>query len=164
VSLVQEKLQPLKGTIQKNANELKLDQKLVSAIIWQESKANPQAIRFELIYYNNTGRIYLPQVFAQKNNITLQTEYTLQCFSFGPMQIMGAIARKLGFAESLVKLLSADLGIYWGCQLLSSIAKSHSSIEDIIATYNHGSPTKDGNGQYIVQAYVDSVMTVYKCC
>lgn len=145
------------------AKKFSIESELILAIIWQESRGRSDAIRFETGYFNMPGtHVFNPDYFAKLAIISQETEVALQCFSFGPMQLMGATARRLGYSMNLVNLLSKELGIYWGSRFLSTLIFPNHPIEDAIATYNHGSPAKNADGKYIVQSYVDAVMQNYR--
>jgi soluble lytic murein transglycosylase-like protein len=130
-----------------------LDPDLVLAIAQTESSLNPWCVRFEptWLYY------YLPAKYASKLGITTSTERNLQSTSFGLMQVMGGVARELGFDEELVQLCDPELGIQYGCLKLVEIKKRYSDEQDIISAYNGGSISKNMNGKYGNQSYVDKV-------
>lgn len=130
-----------------------VDSDLVRAIITVESSWNPWAIRFEPAwrYFVN------PRDWADKLLITFETEQTLQACSWGPMQVMGAIARELGFQQELNRLSDPELGITYGVLKLKSLAQKYRDESDVIAAYNAGSPRKTSGGMYENQKYVDKV-------
>ena len=85
----------------------KEDSDLVKAIITQESGWNAFAIRYEQTYQY----LFNPDEFAKKNKVTLSTEINTQKMSWGLGQIMGAVARELGFEGSMPLLSDAQLNI-----------------------------------------------------
>ena len=77
--------------------------------------------------------------------------------SWGPMQIMGSVAREIGYADHLTKLLDPAIGILWGSKKLAKLSRIYKSQDDVIASYNAGSPVKTMKGELMNQAYVDGV-------
>lgn len=134
-----------------------LDPLLVGAIIRVESAGNPFSVRYEphWIYFKD-----VPD-FARRLMITEATESLMQMCSWGPMQVMGAVARELGFTDYLQKLCEPVLGITYGCKKLQAIKRRYSSTEDIVAAYNAGTPKKNERGVYFNQNYVDKVLGIY---
>ena len=94
--------------------------------------------------------------------------------SWGPMQIMGATARWLGFKGTfLSELIEPEVGIEYGCKYLANLKRRFSGnsknncnqVDDIaifcdkkISAYNAGSPRKKADGTYVNQKYVDKVL------
>ncbi len=135
-----------------------IDPLLALAIAEVESGGDQFAIRFEpgWKYHYNVDN------FAKLCKISEDTERMLQACSFGIMQVMGTVARELGFEESLIKLSDARIGAKYGCLKLSKLFKILKSVDDVIAAYNAGSPLKR-DGKYINQGYVDRVRKFYGC-
>lgn len=133
--------------------EGKLEQ-VISALIQVESSGGLNLLRHEPRY----RWIYKPAVFAVEFGISLDTEVAQQKFSYGPMQIMGATARELGYKErDLRKLLWVD-GIEYGIKYLIRCADRYPALQDCIAAFNAGSVRRLPNGKYVNQGYVDKVM------
>jgi hypothetical protein len=104
-----------------------------------------------------------PQKYATKLGISYNTERTLQQFSYGTMQVMGAVARELGYEDYLVKLASDPaMGIQYGCRKLRQLLDKYSSEESAISAYNAGTPFRDDNGNYVNQGYVNAVLELKK--
>ena len=141
------------------ADHFKIDRSLVMAIIEQESGWRDDAIRFEPAY----SWLLAPETFADKNHISVNTERALQRFSVGPMQVMGAVCRELGYDGNL-SLLAADPSatIGYGVKHLSRLNKRYPKEADTISAYNAGSPRQNITGAYSNQAYVDSVQAILK--
>lgn len=76
-----------------------LDPTIIYAVIWQESKGDPHAARFEPNFYK---RLVLPKTRAELSGYvpeylpTLDTEKVMRSTSYGLMQIMGETARWFG--------------------------------------------------------------------
>ena len=99
-----------------------------------------------------------PEKFAAMNGISVETEKREQATSFGPMHIMGSVARELGFTGALPELFQPGMGIFYGCQKLLWLSKRYENEASLIAAYNAGSPKKFPGGKYVNQPYVDKVM------
>jgi soluble lytic murein transglycosylase-like protein len=151
--------------VRKTADEMGLDADLACAIAITESAANPLATRFEPEY----RWFFEPAHFAHRLGITEATERTQQATSWGSMQIMGAVARELGFNEPLVKLAEPETGALYGCKKLKSLSDRYENEQAVIAAFNAGSPRKvappksfGGNATYVNQSYVDKVLKQLK--
>lgn len=103
-----------------------------------------------------------PEVFAVLNTITVETEIKEQMTSWGPMHVMGSVARELGFRDPLPLLFQPETGIRYGCLKLQRIEKIFESEDAVISAYNAGTPRKLVNGFWANQDYVDAVKTSLK--
>lgn len=130
-----------------------IDPNLCIAIATVESSWEPFAVRYE----PNWKYFYKIELFAKKNRITEQTEQVLQACSWGLMQVMGSVARELGFSQPLQQLCGPAYGVEYGCKKLLELKKLYHSELDVISAYNQGSPVKLPNGDYKNQHYVDKV-------
>lgn len=131
-----------------------LDHNLVLAIISVESNFDRYAIRYEPTW----SYFYKPESFSRLVGISEQTEAMLQASSIGLMQVMGTVARELEFKENLLKLTQVEIGLYYGCKKLKSLADKYPSLDDVISAYNAGSPRIDSHTQlYRNQHYVNKV-------
>lgn len=136
------------------SEELGIDAKLVMAICLVESNLVTWSCRYE------PGWKYFLNIeeWAQKLGQTINTERMQQATSWGPMQVMGSVARELGFKGHMPQLVVPEIGIRYGCLKLLSLMKRYSDEKDVIAAYNAGSARKDYNDRYVNYAYVDKVM------
>ena len=68
------------------------------------------------------------------------TEANTRAMSFGLMQVMGEVARELGFAgEFLTELCDPHVGIEFGCRKLAkALAKHNGQLEESLLAYNGG--------------------------
>lgn len=131
-----------------------LDPKLVLAIAEVESGFDYAAMRYE----EYVGH-YLPDRFAKNLHITVDTEKKLQQFSYGLMQLLGGTARWIGFTGPLPMLLDPELGADWGCRFISEkLLPRYIEKTDIISSYNAGSASRNKQGDYYNQSYVDKVL------
>ncbi|HXJ04396.1 MAG TPA: lytic transglycosylase domain-containing protein [Candidatus Acidoferrum sp.] len=90
-----------------------LDPALVCAVIEQESSWNPWAMRYEPAFFAK----YVAHLYT--NNKVTASEAYARGFSWGLMQIMGQVAREMGFdATFLSALCDPEQGLPIGCKLL----------------------------------------------
>jgi hypothetical protein len=99
-----------------------------------------------------------------------QAEWEFQRTSWGLFQIMGAVARELGFRGSSFDVntpsayiygLNGMNGVIYGLLHFKNYMNKYEKtkgIEAAIASYNAGSPRRRADGRYVNQAYVDKVM------
>jgi len=145
----------LNEIINKYANKYGIPAALIRAIIQVESSRDNYAIRHEPHYQ----WLYRPEYYAKKHFVTVSTEIIAQKISWGPMQVMGAVARELGFdGRFLSELTNPELGIKYGCKHLKNFYNKYGNWTDAIAAYNAGSPRKREDGRYMNQSYVDYVL------
>jgi hypothetical protein len=86
-------------------------------------------------------------------------EWWGQQASWGPMQVMGGVARELGLTGHFPALCDIHLGIDFGARYLTSLRKRFQSTygwRGVVAAYNAGSPRFAGD-VFVNQAYVDKV-------
>lgn len=141
-----------KELIIKSAEQFRLDANLISAVIRIESSGNPDAIRFEPRWhlFNN------PQFYASHLGIERTDEEKHQATSWGLMQVMGAVARDLGFTDHMEMLLVPELGVFYGCKKLKKLFERYHTEEDVVSAYNQGN-NRMANGMYVNQRYVDKI-------
>jgi len=112
------------------ATDQQLDPALVAAVVEQESSGDPRAVRYERDFYY---RYVIPL------NLRDETEGRLRAFSWGLMQIMGQVARELGFTGHLSWLCEPQVGLVWGCKKLKQcLDESGGSIVKGLMRYNGG--------------------------
>jgi len=137
---------PLLALIATIATQHGLPVNLVKAIVKTESAFETWAFRFEPAYKWLVG-----------DKLTMSaTERTGQMCSFGLMQVMGGVAREMGFTGYLPQLCDPATGLDQGCRHLKHYYQKYSNWPDTIASYNAGSPRKVGE-TYVNQGYVDKV-------
>jgi soluble lytic murein transglycosylase-like protein len=144
---------PLRQIAQLTAIAYKLDFNLVCAIIEQETAGNAWLTRFEPAwqYFER------PIQYALANRISEATERMMQAMSWGPMQLMGSVAREMGFGAELTRLSAPEYAMVYSCKKLALIQAKYLVEDDVIASWNAGSPRKNSDGTYINQSYVDGV-------
>lgn len=130
------------------AQRYELDPALVCAICEQESAWNPWALRYEPGFQAK----YISPIAARKElktfGASLQTEIIQRSCSFGLMQVMGQVARELGFAGAfLTELCQPSHGLEHGCKKLKQVhAQAAGNIERALLRWNGG-----GNPGYPVE-------------
>jgi soluble lytic murein transglycosylase-like protein len=125
-----------------------LDPALVCAVIEQESAWQTEAIRYEDAFYD---RYVIPL------GIGSATESRARAFSWGLMQVMGQVAREIGFkGKYLSELCVPQVGIEIGCEVLKAkMARAQWDTVQGLLYYNGG-----GNKHY--PAEVLARMSKYK--
>lgn len=118
-----------------------LPPELVCAVIEQESNWQPWATRYEPQFFTR----YIEPMATQgklvaRGACSLATEAQLRSCSFGLMQIMGEVAREIGFKRDfLTALCDPVTGLEWGCKHLASrIAHSGGNVEKALLLWNGG--------------------------
>ena len=145
---------PLKE-IDEISEQMKLPKNLLAAIIQQESRGNPNAVRYEPYWQ----WFYEIKASARRLGSSDDTERALQACSWGLCQVMGSVCREAGFQNWLSELTDIKLNLKYGARHLKRfLAQYPAGINDAISAYNQGSAKKDDNGRYKNQAYVDAVL------
>jgi len=139
--------------IQAIAKTSGIDPNLAVAIAGKETGLNTLKVRVEPLW----KYLVVPRVFSQKLGISYETECTLQSMSWNCMQVMGSVARELGFSDHLTRLIQPELGILFSCKKLAMLKKQYSNELDVISSYNQGSPVKNSGGAYRNNQYVVDV-------
>lgn len=132
---------------------------LVKAIGEVETNWDPWKVRYEPKWYY----FVMPSKYSQKLGISLETEWHLQSMSWGPMQIMGSVAREVGFDDMLTRLTIPENGLCCAIKKLSMFVRKHEDLSDVIASYNAGEPkhVTTPDSPYVNQEYVGKVMNAY---
>lgn len=129
---------------------------LIAAIVSVESSGNPFAMRYE----SGWSHYLTPHIFASNLGITYDTEKICQATSWGLMQVMGAVAREMGFVDYLVKLCDPEIGLKLGCNKIKNLLSKY-NLDEAVSAYNCGTP-KRVNGKFSNQEYVTKVMIKYR--
>lgn len=127
-------IQRARGDVIAVAQRHGLDYKIVAAVVYQESKGDPFAIRYEHAFFKryilSLDRTTLPG-FVPASIPTLATEKRLRAHSFGLMQIMGETAREYGYKKNyLTKLLNPKDNLEMGCKILKSLIDKQEGTKD----------------------------------
>ncbi len=146
------------------ANRNGLDPYVLAALVQQESAGMSSAIRYEPDYAylwdvekNAPFRGALnPKTFPTFRPCSSATEWMAQKTSWGCTQVMGAVAREMGFRGTfLSELTDPTVGVEYGARLLSKLLKKY-ELEDALSSYNAGHPI-DGNRDSYVAPIVQRI-------
>jgi len=143
-----------------------LDPVLVWAIVMQESAGQPWAYRYEphWRWFTDVEGNALHVSRGEARALLTPTEFHAQSASWGLMQVMGSVAREIGYHDQpLSKLLfQPNTAMYLGCKKLSSLWKKFAGSEDdAISAYNDGDGFMDrDNYEYVdgVRAHRAAIM------
>lgn len=160
-----------------HAHAFDLPPLLVYGIVQVESGGDPDAFRAEPAYRylydvekdgpfralsgEEIATAKAPPDFPHLALCSRHSEWFGQQSSWGPMQIMGAVAREEGFEGPFPQLCSLDDGVHWGCHHLRSLADRYQDKDGwtgVISAYNQGSPRRHDNGLFCNQDYVNRVI------
>ncbi len=131
-----------------------LDPDIVCAMVTVESYGNNWAVRYE----PNYKYIELPlSKWAEPLRISTDTELQCQKMSWGLLQVMGGVARQYGFAGHIANLCDPVIGLNYALKHLRSKFDTYKNERDAVAAYNAGSVSKNKDGTYTNQEYVDKV-------
>jgi len=116
------------------AKQFNLDPPLVCGLVEQESAWNPWAMRYEPAFF---ARYVAPQY---TNNKISATEAYERAFSFGLLQLMGQVAREIGFPKQfLSELCDPATGLFWGCKELQlKLDKAKGDVTQGLLLFNGG--------------------------
>lgn len=137
-------------TIQLLSTEMGMPVNLVRAVVMTESSGKWDATRFE------PGWKYW-----FKRNLGAKGEKRGQATSWGPMQVMGAVAREMGFTGDFKKLCGSE-GIVYGCRKLKSLYNKHGTWDNAIRAYNTGRPHSTRAGEKYLAKVKKHLLTFKK--
>jgi soluble lytic murein transglycosylase-like protein len=127
-----------------------LEPGLVCAVVEQESGWNPWLNRYEpnfethpsygVVVRNEAEAFVKKTVFP----VSLETEIKNRCMSWGLMQILGQVAREIGFQGALPMLAEPTNGLEYGCiKLARELERERGDVSRALLRYNGG-----GNPKY----------------
>lgn len=99
------------------ARESRVSPLLVGALILRVSGG--AFWRSELRPTFPAGRIILPELHARRLGTSVRMEVLAQMHTYGHLQLVGAVARWLGFEGHLAQLSLPESGLTWGCRYLA---------------------------------------------
>jgi len=148
----------------KYAAKYSLDPLLIASIILAESKGDPSAINVN----DNTRWFTEVQKYALMLNYDAEIEEDGQGTSWGLGQITGCVARERGFHGYFNQLFKPEINIKYMTKHLDVLHSRYDDQNDIIASYNAGSPRIKKDGKYVnnnyvkrVNIYLDAIKKVY---
>lgn len=163
--------------VQSTAARHGLSPLLVSAVVQVESTGNPYAWNPEP-HYRWFWNVRTNQPFRTLTRAEIEAEtppvdfpclagdrdqeWWAQQASWGLMQVMGAVARELGFNRKyLTQLTDPEDSLEYGCRKLLQLKGRYFEAHGwagVIAAYNAGSPRANTAGRFENQSYVDKVL------
>lgn len=102
-----------------------------------------------------------PEDFPAPEGVPLDAEWWGQQASWGLMQVMGGVARELGYDGHWLTEILTDtvLAVDLGCRHLQRKLRRYGpDLAPVVAAYNAGSPRRRVDGRFRNQAYVDEVL------
>lgn len=129
----------LEAMVRAEALNQNLPYALVAAVIEQESGWNVYASRYEPAFFKK----YVSKQYPEQN-----TESIARATSFGLMQLMGQVARELGFDDiQLSNLMDPSLNLRYGCtKLAKCMTGAQKDVSKALLKWNGG-----GSPQYAMQ-------------
>jgi len=116
------------------ANAWNLFPEVVCGMIERESSWDPWVIRYEPAFFLR----YIEKLIANQM-VHDATEARARSFSWGLGQVMGELARELGYTGHLAMLCDPQTGITWLCRALVRKLKSQNgNLHDALQAYNGG--------------------------
>jgi hypothetical protein len=132
-----------------------VDANLLRALAEQESGGIQWKTRYEL---QSSRYVTATWEYASRLGITSETERTAQMHSYGVWQMMGFLAREMGYQDYLIKLCDPTVLLPLVCKHLKHLAQHYPDEPSVISAYNQGSPRKTPGGQFEnASSYVDPV-------
>lgn len=108
---------PVREAVLRCAERHALPPELVAALVAVESGGNRWAVRYEPGFYELF--VHDKRGIAAAPPCSLDTEKRGRAMSWGLMQVMGEVARELGFRGAFfTELCDPELGVEYGCRLL----------------------------------------------
>lgn len=130
---------------------------ILKSIAIQESGEDPRAFRYEpgfFARYVAPGRSEEDLGGVWPKEVSNVTERMARATSWGLLQVMGQVARELGFAAPYLTLLSDPaIGIDYGARHFTKKLKKYGTVALAVSAYNAGRPNPSN-----VFAYVNPIM------
>jgi len=133
-----------KELCEKYGLKYELNPLILEAMIMIESGQEKWATRYESRWI----WFLTPIKYARLRGVTTKTERIHQSTSWGLMQVMGTVARELGFKGNLPELCQPDIGVKYGAIKLSDLLDRYKALPLALAAYNAGSPTSKAGAKY----------------
>jgi soluble lytic murein transglycosylase-like protein len=142
----------IRDIIMTKANKYDLYPDLVEAHVMTESSGKPDATRYEPAFF---------KTYIIPLGIKNEAEAKGRATSWGLLQIMGQVARELGYQGNWEGLCDPEVNLEYGCKKLSKCYRRyHPELDKGIAAYNSGSAIvvfREGKEVLRNQEYVDRV-------
>jgi hypothetical protein len=144
------------SVIKEEAKRVGINWVILAATAEKESNSRQWALRYE----SGWKYFFKPDEHAVLCGVSVETERQCQKMSWGMTQIMGAVARELGFSLPMGKLFEPIINFHFCALKYKKLLEQYPLLPDAISAYNQGSNRKFGNGQYQNQNYVSSVLNL----
>lgn len=137
-----------------------VDDNYLYSLVMVESAGKPWVSRIEYHY----PYLVTPKLYSQKLGITESTEVMNQRTSYGLVQIMGGVARELGWQSHLPKIFTPHINLNLGLTLIKKLMKKYDDdMDKVSAAYNWGHASMDRTtGKFKNQSYVDKINKIYR--
>lgn len=139
-------LEQWKSLILANAEVFGIDPIVTASQVWTESSGNPGARRrepgFVWFFHPTQGPLHDSSLNAEENrrkalDLLGQEEFEFQTTSHGLLQIMGAIARELGYKGTEQQFYDPDMNLHYGCKKLAAcLRQAKGDIRGALTRYN----------------------------
>jgi len=126
---------------------------IIKAMCIKESSLEPWATRYE----GHWQWFFHPIKFARLLRATEKTERIHQMTSWGLLQVMGGVARELGYKKHLATLCIPSNGLSMGCLKMRRLLNRHGTLEKALSAYNTGRPNTRTGRKYA--AHVLDIMS-----
>lgn len=139
----------LQAAIKKAASNHDIREDILSALVWQESRGNPFAFRFEPLFYDRRIRWRKRQGlagFVPMSIPTLDTEKILRSSSFGLCQLLGETLRTYLASRSqyLTAYFDPELNLDAGAKFLAHLlSRTGGDYTKALRLYNGSSTYPD---------------------
>lgn len=104
--------------------------------------------------------------FARATGVSFVTELVHEKTSWGLLQVMGCVARELGFRGHLPELCQPEVGLELGCAYLRKLARTDAWVTfsgELAAKYNGGPGVgKTDDGRWTNESYVRQVARAWR--
>jgi len=126
-----------------------LDPNWVKSIVQIESSGNTWSMRFEPLFYDSIKIRYRGK-FSD-------TEIVSRATSWGLMQVLGEVARELGYGgRFLTGLCEPMIGLRYGCmKFKQQLDRYNADLLKAVSAYNAGTAIINPDGKFKNQTYVD---------
>lgn len=125
---------------------------LLQAVAIQESRLNPWAFRVEPDFFDRyikgVDKHSLKGIWPQ--GVSEASERNARATSWGLLQILGQVARELGYVgQYLPQLCDPATGVEWGAMHLANKIKKYGNLADGLSAYNAGQPIDNNRSGYV---------------
>ena len=136
------------------AKSFGMDPFLLAAQVLQESAGDSTATRYEPGYrwtWPPPKSKLLPRIIYPIAPCSKDTEAVMQRVSWGLLQVMGALARELGYRRPFLSGLAgdADTALELGCLWMRKKLDAYATVEQALSAFNAGSPTLANQANYV---------------